>query len=289
MSNHVKKLAIGTAQFGMPYGIANKNGQVSTDEVTAILDIAWQNGIDTLDTAKSYGNSEELLGNYIKQHPECSWKIITKIGENRQNVDEQFHHSIKKLTVSPTMVLAHSTELFLNKEFQLEFVEASEKYSINKIGVSLYSEDEINRAMESALRPEVIQLPLNILDTKLFQRGVLANISNNGIEVHARSAFLQGLFYLLDSEIEKRFNDALPFINKLKSIAAETYLTLPELSLLWLVNLDEISKVIIGVDSAEQLNKHLVTLNKKVDPSVFEVALSVNYQNENILNPSVWH
>ena len=70
MSNPVKKLAIGTAQFGMVYGIANQNGQVQQDEITTILDLAWENGIHTLDTAKAYGTSEEAIGSYLKNHIE---------------------------------------------------------------------------------------------------------------------------------------------------------------------------------------------------------------------------
>ena len=76
LHNSVQKIAIGTAQFGMDYGIANRNGQVHADEVTVILDLAWQNGINTLDTAKIYGISEEAIGKYVQKWPEKSWKII---------------------------------------------------------------------------------------------------------------------------------------------------------------------------------------------------------------------
>ena len=75
----MNKLIIGTAQFGMPYGIASRNGQVHGDEIIAILDLAWRNGINTLDTAKTYGSSEKSIGNYLKQRQRCSWNIITKL------------------------------------------------------------------------------------------------------------------------------------------------------------------------------------------------------------------
>ena len=88
--------------------------------------------------------------------------------------------------------------------------------------------------------------------------------------------------------MKKSFSDAIPYLEKLKSVAMNAGLSLAELSLLWLVSLKEISKVVIGVDNADQLKTHLNTLEKKVDPSVFEEALSVHYENETILNPSLW-
>jgi aryl-alcohol dehydrogenase-like predicted oxidoreductase len=117
----------------------------------------------------------------------------------------------------------------------------------------------------------------------------LSKLFNKGIEIHVRSAFLQGLFYLSKTDLEKRFSDVVPQLHKLKLIAAKADLTLAELSLLWLVNLKEVRKVIIGLDNVCQLMEHLETLKKNVDSSVFEEALSIRYENENILNPSLWH
>jgi len=272
----------------MNYGIANQNGQVHGNEIEAILDLAWRNGIDTLDTAKAYGSSEESIGTALKQRPECAWSIITKLIDDERNIVDQFQDSVDKLTVPPTAVLAHSAELFLNVDFQKELAEAKDGQIIPKAGVSLYSKDEISQVLESGFKPEVIQLPMNMLDTRLYRCGILSQLNGKGVEIHVRSAFLQGLFYLPDVDLKGRFGDALPYVSKLKTIAAEANLTLAELSLLWLINLEEVSKVVIGVDNADQLNAHLETLEKKVNPAVFEEALAVEYENEQIFNPSLW-
>ena len=95
-------------------------------------------------------------------------------------------------------------------------------------------------------------------------------------------------FWVPDTDLKKRFGDAFPYVSKLKTIAEEANLTLAELSLLWLINLKEVSKVVIGVDNADQLNSHLGALEKKVDPTVFEEALAIEYENEQIFNPSLW-
>jgi len=287
MGDLAQKLVIGTVQFGLDYGIANQDGQINADEIMLILDFAYENGINTLDTAKAYGSSETSIGEYLKQ-TENNWHIITKVNDRNQSAIIQIQDSIKKLTVKPTIVLAHSMNLFLEPRFQSEFQEAKENKLIRSIGVSLYNENEINQVLESELKPDVVQLPMNILDLRLYHNGQLSELFDKGIEIHVRSVFLQGLFYLSKVDLEVRFKDAIPYLDKLKSISAEADLTISELSLLWLVSLKEVSKVIIGVDNVGQLKTHLMTLKNDVNSSVFEEALSVNYENENILNPSLW-
>ena len=152
----------------------------------------------------------------------------------------------------------------------------------------MYSKDEIHRVLKSDLKPDVIQLPMNIFDTRLYRNGLLGRLYEKGIEIHVRSAFLQGLFYLSESDLNNRFSDAVPYLKKLKSIASEAGLTLAELSLLWLFSLEEVSKVVTGVDNASQLKAHLQTLEKNVDTKVFKEALSIHYENETILSPSNW-
>ena len=282
-----RKLIIGTAQFGMPYGIANQKGQIHNSEIAEILDLSWENGINILDSAKLYGNSEVAIGEYLVKYPKNSWTIITKLSNREIDISEQLKDSTKKLTISPTIVMAHSAQLFLEDEFQKEF-----SVSINnrktKVGVSVYTENEINMILSSRFKPDVIQLPMNILDTRLYRNGVINRLHEKRIEIHVRSAFLQGLFYLDESKLNRQFSDAVPYLIKLQSIARKANLTLAELSLLWLIGLEQVSKVVIGVDNASQLKSHLKTLKKNVDDYILEEALNIHYENENVLNPSLW-
>ena len=281
------KIAIGTVQFGLDYGIANQNGKVNSKEIRSILNLAYQNNINTIDTAKVYGDSEKSIGNYLKL-TKNTWDIITKISDRDKNLIEQILDSKEKLTVSPNIILAHSAKLFLDPIFQLQLQGIKDKELVHSIGVSLYSEDQINQVLESELKPDVIQIPMNILDARLYRSGVLSKLFDRRIEIHVRSAFLQGLFYLSKAELKDGFKDVIPYLEKLKSISAEIDWTLSELSLLWLVSLKEVNKVIIGVDNVNQLRNHIDTLHKNLDSSVFEEALSIYYENENILNPSLW-
>ena len=97
-----------------------------------------------------------------------------------------------------------------------------------------------------------------------------------------------GLFYLSELELQNDFSDVVPYLKKLNLIAAEGNLKLSELSLLWLANMKEIKKIVIGLENEKQLSFHLKTLNKKVDPLLFDKASQINYRNNNILNPGLW-
>ena len=282
------KLVVGTAQFGLDYGISNQKGKTSLEQVHIILDTMKRKNLYELDTARSYGNSEEALGSYFKDRPHCNWKITTKISELKNSVTTQLNDSEKKLFLKPYTLLAHTIKIFQSSKFQLSAKELKDKKIIKKIGVSVYSEEEIKDAINSSLPPDVIQLPMNILDTRLYRKGIIDKISNSGIEVHIRSVFLQGLFYLPNKTIKKNFFDAYPSLVKLKEISKKENLSLSELSLLWLFNLNQIDKVIIGINNLFQLRSHLDTLTKKISKSVIDEALSVCYENEEILNPSLW-
>lgn len=287
MSDLSNKLCIGTVQFGLNYGIANKKGQVKKREIKRILDYAQINSIKSIDTAKVYGKSEEAIGFFLKRST-GEWNITTKIDNLNVSLSRQIENSRKKLNIKPNTILAHSVNLFMDPIFQSEIQIIKNNYSLNSIGVSVYNEKDINIVLKANTRPDVIQLPLNILDSSLYRNGVIKKLANENIKIQARSVFLQGLFYLSDSILKKSFKDVIPYLEKLKSIASNSGFTLAELSLLWLVSLKEVNEIIIGVDNVSHLKTHLDTLNKNIDSSVFEEALTIHYENENILNPSLW-
>ena len=281
------KIIIGTAQFGMPYGIANYKGKVSKVEVETILNFAYKVGINTIDTATGYGNSENIIGHHLKKHVTQKWFIITKVSGSKDKLYDQLSQSIDKLGATPSGVLAHSIDDYLGTIFCDKPGKIKKKFLIDKIGVSIYEEEDIDRVL-AAKTPDIIQCPLNILDTRLYRNGILDKMKANGLEIHVRSVFLQGMFYLPDKILQQSFSDVLPTIRKLRTIAQNADLTLAELSLMWVCSLEQVDKVIIGVDNVEQLMDHIKTLNKNINTAIFEEALSIKYENENILNPSLW-
>ena len=288
VSNLLYKIVLGTAQFGMNYGIANRSGRVVQEEVSSILNFAWKNGIKCLDTAEAYGASELAIGTHIEAHPNQSWEITTKVRATGDSVANQINSSTKKLGIQPAVLLAHDTDSFLTSHFQEGLAKARDHGMISKLGVSLYRQDEIERVMTAKVPPEIIQLPMNILDTRLYRNGVLTELNNQNIEIHVRSVFLQGLFYLTALELRDNFSEVIPYLDRLRSISESANVSVAELSLLWLASLEQVSKIVVGVDNSSQLHGHLATLQQSVGTAYFDEALSIHFNNEQILNPSLW-
>jgi len=281
-----KKIILGGAQFGMSYSISKIYDYVNENIKYKLLNFAYNNGINSIDLAQSYGNSEMLVGNYIKKNKKHEWVIITKTNVEQVNITNSLSLSIEKLGVTPNTVLAHKVENYLNKEY-CHLLHSLKDNGIKKIGVSTYNIDDIKKVL-TVIKPDIIQFPLNIVDNKIYKTNMLEYLKDQGIELHARSIWLQGLFHLPVTKIRKKFKDILPTIEKLSNLALSYKITLPELSLKWVYSLPEVDKVIIGIEDINQLKANLKTLETEVDKDVFREALLINYENENILNPSLW-
>ena len=281
------KLILGTAQFGMNYGIANKNNIPNKNKIYEILNYAYLNNISSIDTASGYGNSENIIGNYLKEHANQNWNIITKNDNPKIALLDQIKDSKKKLNCTPNIFMSHSSQMFLSDRFQNEAINLKKKLPI-KIGVSLYNDKEINSVLNMPFLPEVIQLPISALDTRLLKNDSLGKIKMHKIEIHARSIFLQGLFFMPELYIKKHFNDAFYSLKMLEEISLKEGLSVSDLSLLWVNSLQEIDKIIVGTEALSQLKSNISTLEKKCNKSAFNDLLNIKYENQEILNPQNW-
>ena len=284
----LNKLCIGTAQFGMNYGVNNKIGTVEQNEIEKILDYAYSNGINSLDTAKGYGQSEDKIGEYIKSR-EGLWEVTTKISNINHSLEEQLTDSLDKIGCSSLNVLAHSTKIFFNGSFLNQITCLKKKDFIKKVGLSVYSNDNIEDVYKYADIIDIIQLPLNILDTRLIKNGTLNKLNNLGIEIHARSIFLQGLLNMKKKQLSNDFINILEPIKSLEKFIEGEDINIAEYSLLFVSSLDFISKVIIGVETLDQFRFNINSLKKKVNKTIFKDALSIEFDDEYILNPSLWN
>ena len=285
--NNFSKLAIGTAQFGMDYGISNRLGKVKKKEVFKILKLFYADGNNVLDTARLYGNSEEVIGEYIRMFPENKWSIITKVNSEPLRLKDQIKESYKKLSIRPNTVLSHSVTDYLKPNYYSQLNDLKGIGLTKKIGVSIYENDDLLKVLDYK-KPDVVQLPLNILDTRLFKNGALDKLNNMGVEIHVRSVFLQGLFFLSDSKLKKYFPDAFVVLQKIKELCKLENISISQLSLLWILSLKQIKKVIIGIENVNQYLYHKETASKKINNSIFKKAISHNFNNQNVLNPSLW-
>ncbi len=215
------KIALGTAQFGLDYGISNQQGKVNIPEVTNILEQALSLGIDTLDCAGAYGDSEAVLGklgaskrfNLISKIPALSIEqnTITQFFEQSLNnlksdsLDTMLFHQAENLIEHPNK-LQLFTQLALLKKQKL----------IKKIGVSVYSPEQLKIIAES-FPIDIVQVPVNIFDQRFLSPNVMQLCSDKKIKLHARSIFLQGLLFIEEEKLSPYFE---PYKNKLKAFNA---------------------------------------------------------------------
>jgi aryl-alcohol dehydrogenase-like predicted oxidoreductase len=274
----------------MKYGVANKKGLVLYNEVSTILELAWKNGIDTLDTAIAYGNSEEVIGNIGVK----SWNIITKLPvapaeiiDIKRWTQNQIKFSLGKLGVTSLYaVMLHTTApLSTNKAdiYWNTLQELKEQGVIQKIGYSIYEPTELDNFYEK-FQPDIIQSPYNILDNRLENSGWLQRLSDESVEVHARSIFLQGLLLMSKMHRPFYFKKWDNLWQKWHQWLKETNSTALEASLSFVNDEDRISKIVVGIDDVKQLQE-IIDASQRENKIANTVFFSTD---ERLINPSKW-
>ncbi|WBX74535.1 aldo/keto reductase [Tenacibaculum pacificus] len=287
------KLILGTVQFGLNYGINNSVGKPSTENIKAILNLAFNNGIELLDTAEAYGNSQERIGEY-HQNSTHKFQVITKFSSVVKglslNIKERVFQNIKTLQIDSLYgYMFHSFSDFENyyPSFEKELISLKKDGVITKIGVSLYSNEEFEKVLEYE-NISLVQLPFNLLDNEIKRNKILSKAKNKGIEIHTRSAFLQGLFFKQANDLNKNLKPLSSPINKLQNLCSEDY-KINDLALNYVYSQKNISKVLIGVDTIEQLKSNLESINKSISKEQLKVINTINIKETDLLNPSNWN
>ncbi len=281
------KIILGTAQFGMNYGISNSKGKINFIEIIKILDLLKKKKLNFLDTASSYDLSESEIGKYYLKSKK-KFNIITKYTlKNKGDIFKQYEDSIKNLKYKPKVIMAHSYKDYLDKNFRTSLFKLKKKFKISKIGVSIYNKPELYSIIKLKT-PNIIQVPCNILDKRFISKDVVELVNKKKIEIHARSIFLQGLLFKSKRDIIKKFKDAKDVIKKLEKLCIKHNLKLWELSLIWAYQKKEIKKLIIGVDTQKQLQKNLRTIKKKINTSLIKEIEKINLNNSKIIKPYLW-
>ena len=257
-----QKIVLGTAQFGMKYGIANKVGKINTKNIFKLLDFSKKNKINILDTASAYLQSEKEIGRYIKEKKR-RFRIITKYSLlSKKTITQQFEQSIKMIGHTPETVMAHSYKDYIDYRFQNEIFLLKKKYPIKYVGVSLYNPSEFYKIMK-VKKPDLVQVPCNILDKRFLDKNIIKVTKKYAIKIDVRSVFLQGLLFKKSKFILKNFKNVKKTFKTLELISQKENLSISELSLLWIFSRSEINNIIIGIDSLIQLKENLKILKKK--------------------------
>lgn len=253
----VQRLVLGTAQFGLAYGINNESGKPTSASVAEILLEAANAGITALDTAAAYGDSETVLG---AQLAECSWKfdLITKISAaTRANVTQQVDSSLARLR-QPTVygVLFHDFgALQRHPEAYDALLEAKAAGRTTCVGVSLYHPWQAEWLLDKGWPLDIVQVPFSVLDQRFAP--LLPDLARKGVQVHVRSAFLQGLLLRNPTTLSPFFAPLRLKLELVHQMAAEIQVPLAAALLLFAAYTPGVARAVIGVDSSVNLRENL--------------------------------
>jgi aryl-alcohol dehydrogenase-like predicted oxidoreductase len=291
--NPASRLVLGTAQLGLPYGIANKTGKPDFKMALSIIKTAWEGGIREFDTAQGYGDSEAVLGRALSSlgiSPEA--KIITKLDSHHgQSLQMAIDKSLERLGISSLY------GLMFHREERLDNLDDSSENLLHKfvrlglvqhLGVSLYSPARALQALKSDIF-DMIQVPANILDRRFDDAGVFHLADEKGKQVYIRSVFLQGLLLMKPEDLPANMAFAKGTIGKIDSLCAKNQYTRQEIALLYIKGKYPQAKIIIGAETPIQLEQNLNIWRNNFDSrreiNDFD---SWSIVDERIINPSLW-
>jgi len=290
LSSNIRRLALGTAQFGMPYGVANTQGQVPLVAAEQMVSFAVDCGIDTLDTAIGYGESEDALGKIGVS----TFKVVSKLLPLAESVTDiaewvlrETESSIARLKLNGLdgMLLHRSSDLHGPQGHKLYAAMQKLKSSglVKKIGISIYSPAELDLCV-GKFEFDLIQAPFNLVDHRLFDSGWLERLQAQGCEVHVRSAFLQGLLLMPQSAIPAKFgqwdciwNNWHQWLKQQNEDAVSACLAYP-------LSFPQITRVVVGAIDAGQLRQIASAVKRNFESQLPDLGCN----DENLINPVNW-
>jgi len=288
----MSKLGLGTVQFGTDYGVNSVDGQVRPEEVKKILSYAYSKHIDLLDTAPAYGKSEKILGRINN----LDFKVVTKtrhfdslkITNNEVRLlNNDFKDSLNNLNQENIYgLLIHNADDLLKpgaKKIFDKLQELKQAKKLIKVGVSVYDHIQLESILD-IFDIDIVQLPLNILDRRMIDSGMLALLYRKGIEVHVRSVFLQGLLLMSAKNRPSKFNRWSSLWNLWYEWLNDNHISAVEATIRHAVSFPEISKVLVGVDTVNQL-KEIFIATSGVLP---KIPVELYTDDTDLLNPSNW-
>jgi aryl-alcohol dehydrogenase-like predicted oxidoreductase len=296
-SNLASRLVLGTAQLGMPYGVANNTGQPDFETAMSIIKTAWEYGIREFDTAPVYGESEAVLGRSLSSLGiSHEAKIITKLDpklepHQGQSLKMALDKSLERLQISSLYgLLVHREEWLddLNNGLGNILQEFVRLGLVQHLGVSLYSPAKALQAMESDIL-EVIQVPANILDRRFADAGVFNVAEEKGKQVYIRSVFLQGLLLMRSEDLPANMAFVKPTLGKIDNLCLQYNYTRQKIALLYIKGKYPQAKIIFGADTTAQLEQNLNIWEDNFT-SISEINEFDNLSiiDERIINPSFW-
>ena len=284
------EIAIGTANFGMQYGVANSHGKLSKSSVAEILGLAKSLGVTCLDTANAYGESQKVLGEFGVR----DWRVVSKISTVPQGCEDiesfvraQIDLSLASLSLSDfeTVLVHNSKDLTgeIGDEVYEALVDAKLRGQVEKIGVSIYDPNDLESIM-SRFQLDVVQAPINVFDNRLQDSGWLDRLASMGVEIHARSVFLQGVLLSAVAQNNDFFMPWKSTFERWNRFAESSGASALTNCIKHVNSYDKVTFAVVGIDSAQNLSEVFDAFSERPQ-RIKEDDFGVDSQ---LINPASW-
>lgn len=289
----IEKIILGTVQLGLDYGINNSTGKPSEQDAFTILNYAHDHNLRILDTAEAYGNAQKIIGDFHMSFPNKKFKVITKFSGKEKISDldliKRIDENIIELRVESLYAyMFHNYSQFEQNTILFPLLEKlREEGKIQQLGISLYTNSEIEMIVKSSCYFDFIQIPFNLLDNNTKRFDLISKIREKGTQIHTRSAFLQGLFFKKLENLPEYFQEIKSDLELIRKFAIDNNLTLSELALKYVLNQSHIDYCLIGVDSINQLKDNLRIVESAINVN-FDLIDKIDVVNDSLLNPVNW-
>ena len=282
------KIILGTVQFGVNYGINNVVGQVSQEEVVRILKIAEDSGVMTLDTSAGYGQSEFVLGKAMKESL-THFNIVSKYPKTDKGVRETFKESLRQLDVDS--IYGYLVHLFKcyedNPSIFDEMTALKNEGKIQKVGFSLYHVGQLQCLLDRNVKFDILQFPYNIFDRQF--ESYMPKLVEMGVEIHTRSAFLQGLFFKDINTLPEKLKPLKSYLTTLHQYCNDEGITIEQIAFGYVLANEYVKGALIGVDNHTQLEANLKVASHQLHQKDIDFIRSIAIKEKELLNPVNWN
>lgn len=281
------KIVLGTVQFGVNYGINNTTGQVTPEEVCKILTIASKKGINTLDTSSAYGTSEQALGKALRETG-LHFNIVSKYPKSVLSVRDTFTKSLQNLGVNSLYgYLVHHFEFYQEQPIIFdEMRKLKDEGLIQKIGFSLYSPQQLQYLLDHNVQFDILQFPYNIFDRQF--EPYMPQLVEQGVEIHTRSAFLQGLFFKDTNTLSEKLTSLKPYLDNLHQYCDRQEVNVEQVAFGYVLANEYVKGALIGVDNHTQLEANLQVASHQLNQQDIDYIKSIEIKEKELLNPVNW-
>jgi len=298
----LSRFSLGTVQLGMRYGVGNRTGKPNREQAFSILDGAMALGVNSLDTAAGYGDSEEIIGAWLRRGTQHVRPLITTKIANldhsspdalRACVREKVADSKARLGLEkiPLLMLHRYEDYAANPEnTRAVFEELRQSGGIERWGISAYSRHDYR--LLAASGADAVQIPVNVFDWKQIRGGGIAALRGAGIMIFARSVFLQGLIFQEPEALDPDMRFAAPALRRFRDLCAEFALEPAVLAASFALSLPGIACLVLGCERRRQVEDNAALIERTEELTGAQMArLEDAFADidQHVIDPSTWH